>query len=75
MRVRVVVGRTEGFVSSVGFMAEGMPFLCRGTNGRGLHWSTADERQQAIIELRYILNYLRAAGVVVENADVLEGLS
>jgi hypothetical protein len=56
-------------------MAEGMPFLCRGTNGRGLHWSTADERQQAIIELRYILNYLRAAGVVVENADVLEGLS
>lgn len=74
MTVRVVVGRQEGFVSSVGFISEGMPFMCRGKDGQGLHWAPAEERRQAIIELRYTIGYLKSAGVVVENADALDGL-
>lgn len=72
MTVKVVVGRIEGFVSSIGFIAEGVPFVCRGKRMRGLHWETKDEAQTAVRELRYLIAYLRQAGVVVKGDDVLD---
>jgi hypothetical protein len=72
MTVRVAVGKQEGFISSVGLIAEGMPFMCRGKSGTALHWEPASVRQQAVIELRLIIGYLKSAGVVVENEQVLD---
>jgi hypothetical protein len=71
--VRVVVGKQEGFVSSVGLIVEGgMPFLCRGKSATALHWEPASVRQQAVTELRLLIGYLKSAGVVVENEQVLD---
>ena len=73
MTVRVVVGRTEGLVSSVGLMLDGnLPFVCRGENQAGLHWVPAVERQRVVRELRFLIEYLKSAGVVVEGAEKLD---
>lgn len=72
MTAKVVIGRTEGIVSSVGLVVKGMPFLCRGVNGRGLQWEGVEARQQAMIELRYLVWYLKSAGVVVTGEELLD---
>ena len=72
MTVRVAVGKIDGFVASVGFIAEGLPFLCRGKAMCGLHWEPRSVREQAVTELRYLLAYLKSAGVVVENEAALD---
>jgi hypothetical protein len=72
MIVNVVVGRTEGFVSSVGFKVNGLTFLCRGRQFQGLHWAPKSERIQAAQELREVVEHLRDGGATIEGAELLD---
>jgi hypothetical protein len=74
MTIKVLVGVTEGFVSSVGFSSEGVNFLARGEHGRGLHWEGRESLTKAVVELKYILGYLQAGGNVVEGEEQLDTL-
>lgn len=68
MSPRVVVERTDGVVSAVGLRVEGFLLRC------ALPPEGAARRQLAV-ELRYLVAYLRHAGVVVEHAEALETLA
>lgn len=71
MKVEVVIGRTEGFVSSVGFKVGGLYFTCRGRQHQGLHWEPKEVRVQAAGELLEVVECLRDSGATVTGEEQL----
>lgn len=74
MTIRILVGRQEGFISSIGFSVNGVYFLNRGKQGRGLMWEGPDAKHLCLQELRALLLTFKAGGAVIENEEVLKEL-
>lgn len=73
MQIEILIGRIEGFISSVGFRSGDVTFLFRGPGGSaGLAFSPKEEREKGARALRELCAKLEQAGVEVVGMEKLD---